>query len=201
MNNSTGGSLTTIASSIQAGTYTINFAVTVDNATSKQLQLSHVYEESDGALNGVANPTEGDLIYGIVSNGSATMRKVAIDDKANFIAPVAVTASWQSAPTDPAEIASLNNQTFTATLTASGQAKLLATNAVTGLANQGSGSVTFTIVYTPAQNETPASWAFNVTTALDNAYVHVEPKHLDATETGTTGGLSVTAISGSIVAA
>lgn len=194
--NAVEGTLSTKASTIAASTYSINFTVKVGGAASKQLELSHVYATSDGNLNGVTSPAAGDLIYGIVSNEVATMRKVAAGNKDNFIAPVTVEAEWVTAPTDPAEIASINGKTFTATFTATAQAYLLDKNDVTGLTQSATGSVEFTIAYVSATS----SWTFTAGT-YTNAFVHVEPSDLSSAENGTEGSLTVTSISGVIVAA
>jgi len=174
------GNLTTTASSINAGEYTINFTVT---PTDSQLELSHVAAEAgtDGAGASVA---VGDLIYGVISHGAATTRKCATSS--NFISAYTISASWASAPSDPQDIAYLGGKTLTINLGVTGQAKLLATNGVTGLVNATSGTA---VVHIAAN-----TLALSVDT-LSNPYVHIEPSSLTESETGTVGAVTVVAAS------
>ena len=83
----TGGSLETTTSTISAGQYVINFVIApVDD----ELELSHVASAAgtDGAGASIA---VGDLVYGVVSNGTATTRKCTA--VTNFITSYSVTAS------------------------------------------------------------------------------------------------------------
>lgn len=180
------GSLSTTTSSIQAGEYVVDFTIT---PAANTLQLSHV-ATSNEATNGVsgidaADLTAGDLIFGVVSNGKATMRKCA--DSTNFITSYSVSAEWHAAPTDPADIAYLNGKKFTVAIGVDGQAKLLGSNGVSGQSNQTSGSVQFTISYSDS------TWTFTAGTS-SNAYVHIEPQRMDDTaESNTTGAVTIAA--------
>ena len=168
----------------------MNFTVSVNDS---QLQLSHVVtaaEESSG-LNGIASVEEGDLVYGVISNGVANMRKVTAAD--DFIATITVSAAWDSAPENEADIAYLNGKKFTATFTATAQAYLLeANNAFAGVENVATGTVQFTIGY-DGEADPGEEWTFTAGT-YTNRYVHIEPTSVSATETGTTGSLAVTSI-------
>ncbi len=159
------GNLISTASSINAGTYTVNFTVT---PTDSQLELSHVATgaEASSGLAGIAAASlnEGDLVYGIISNGAATMRKCATSS--NFISGYTIAASWASAPTDPADVAYLGGKSFTINLGVTGQAKLLASNGVTGLVNATSATA---VVHIAA-----STLALTVDT-YSHAYVHIEP--------------------------
>ena len=177
----TGGSLETTTSTISAGQYVINFVIApVDD----ELELSHVATAAgtDGAGATIA---VGDLIYGVVSNGTATTRKCAA--VTNFITSYSVEASWASDPTDPADIAYLNGKRFTVATGVSGQAKLLASSAVTGLSNLTEGSVTFDITYSAG------TWTFTAA-SYTNQYVHIEPQRMDDTaESSTVGAVTIDA--------
>ena len=175
------GNLTSTASSIDAGTYTINFTVT---PTDSELELSHVANgtEASSGLSGIAAASlnEGDLVYGIISNGTATMRKCATSS--NFISGFSISASWASAPTDPADVAYLGGKSFTINLGVTGNAKLVATNGVTGLVNATSATATVHIA--------ASTLALTVDT-ISHPYVHIEPTSLSASETGTVGAVTV----------
>lgn len=182
--NAATGNLTSTTSTINAGEYSINFTVT---PTASQLQLSHVVEaaEASAGLNGVTSPAAGDLIYGVISNGTATMRKCG--GATGFISAYSISASWVSTPTDPADVAYLGGKSFTINLTVGGNAKFLSSNNVTGLTNQTTATA---VVHIAA-----STLALTVDT-LSQEYVHIEPASLSAAESGTAGSISVTAASG-----
>lgn len=175
------GNLTSTASSIDAGDYTINFTVT---PTDSELELSHVATgaEASSGVSGIAAASlnEGDLIYGVISNGTATMRKCATSS--NFVSGYTITASWASAPTDPADIAYLGGKSFTINLSVGGNAKFLASNGVTGLVNATSATAVVSIA--------SSTLALSVG-SYSHEYVHIEPTSLSASESGTSGSVSV----------
>ena len=180
--NTATGDLTTTQSTINAGTYSINFTV---SPADSELELSHVVTEAgtDGAGTAVA---VGDLVYGAISNGTATTRKVTA--AGNFITNFTISASWASTPTEPADVAYLGEKKFTINLTATGQAKFLtAGNAVSG---QGNATAATAVVHIAA-----STLALTVNT-ISYEYIHIEPAQLNASESGTTGAVNVTAASG-----
>ena len=148
------------------------------------MQLSHVVSgaEASAGLNGVTSPAEGDLVYGVISNGTATMRKCG--SAAGFITAYTISATWASAPSDPADVAYLGGKSFTINLSVTGNAKLLANNNVTGQENQTTATA---VVHIAA-----STLALTVDT-ISNPYVHIEPTSLSATETGTAGAVVVDA--------
>ncbi len=172
------GNLTSTASSITAGTYTINFTVTPADS---ELELSHVATEAgtDGAGTAVAS---GDLIFGVVSNGTVNTRKCATSS--NFISGYTIAPSWDVVPSDPADVAYLGGKSFTINLGVTGQAKLLATNGITGLVNATAGTA---IVHIAA-----STLALSVD-SVSHPYVHIEPSNLSGSETGTVGAVTVVA--------
>ena len=192
--SSTTGNLTTKGSTLDVRNYQINFGVSLNKS---QLELSHVADEDEGTADEVGGATvaslsEGDLVYGGIYDGDVQVKKVASDDKGNFITTYTITASWQSAPTDPAEIAYFNGATFTATITATAQAFFCA-NAISGLTNSETATCTVTISYDA--NAVGEKWSF-VASAYSPAGIHVEPTDVDDEETGTTGSIAVTAVAG-----
>lgn len=173
------GNLTTTESSIDAGTYTVNFTVTPADS---ELELSHVVTAAgtDGAGVSIA---VGDLIYGVISNGTATTRKCATSS--NFISGYTIAASWATTPSDPADVAYLSGKSFTINLGVTGQAKLLASNGVTGLVNATSATAVVHIA---------ANMGLSVDT-VTHPYVHIEPSSLTEAEEDTVGAVTVTAAS------
>ena len=175
------GNLTTTASSIDAGTYTINFTVTPGDS---ELELSHVVTSADvsGGLNGIASPTAGKLVYGVISNGTATMREVTTLP-GNFATNFSIGASWASTPTDPADVAYLGGKSFTINLSVTGNAHFLgAGTATTGQSNVDSATA---IVHIAAST---------LALTVDNIslqYVHIEPTSISASENGTVGAIVV----------
>ena len=177
--NTATGNLTTASSSVVANSYSVNFTVT---PTDSELELSHVVTaaEASAGLNGVVSPTAGDLIYGIITGGVATMRKCA--SASNFISAYTISASWASAPTDAADIAYLGGKSFTINLSVTGNAKLLANNNVTGLTNQTTATA---VVHIAA-----STLALTVDT-ISQPYVHIEPTSLSEAESDTVGAVVV----------
>lgn len=163
--------------------------------TKSQLELSHVANSTEAGADAVggasvASLSEGDLVYGGMYDGNVQVKKVASENKANYITTYTVTASWQSAPTDPSEIAFFNGATFNATVTATAQASFCA-NDVSGLTNSETATVSFTITYDA--NAVGEKWTFTAGT-YSPAGIHVEPTDVDDEETGTTGSVAVTAV-------
>jgi|GEM_PF-2312206 len=174
------GNLTSTASSISAGTFTVNFTVTPADS---ELELSHVATaaEASSGLAGIATVAEGDLVYGVINNGAATMRKCAA--ASNFISSYSITAAWATTPSDPADVAYLGNKKFTITLGVTGNAKFLTEDDdLTGQSNRTSATAVVHIA---------ANMGLTVDT-IDYAYVHIEPTSISASETGTVGAVTVT---------
>ena len=184
--NTASGNLTTTKSTVSAGTYSINFTVT---PAKTQLELSHVAssDEASSGVNGIAAASlnAGDLIFGAISNGTATMRKC--EAATNFITSYSITASWASTPTEPADVAYLGGKSFTINLSVTGKANLLANDDLTGQSN----ATTATAVVHIAAS----TLALTVDT-ISKPYVHIEPTSLSAAEDGTVGAVVVDAASG-----
>ena len=108
------------------------------------------------------------------------MRKCAA--ATDFISAYSITASWASAPTDPADVAYLGGKKFSITLGVTGNAKLLASNAVTGQSNDTAATA---VVHIAAD-----TLALTVNT-ISKGFVHIEPTSLSESETGTVGAVTV----------
>lgn len=180
----TTGDLSAAGSTIAAGSYTINLGVSLAKST---LELSHVVttQEASSGLNGVTAPAAGELVYGVINQGVANMAKVETANLANYVTTYSVSASWETAPTNPADMEYFKNKTFTVDIGVEGNAKLLANSSVTGNENKTSDTVTFTITYEDS------AWKFTPT-ALNYGYVHIEPTSISENESNTTGKVKIT---------
>ena len=160
LGNGGSGSLTTEASTLEAINHSIDFTIDLADDDDK-LELSHVVTaaEADAGLGGIsaASLTTGDLVYGGLYKGAVKLKKA--EATTNLITTYTVSAAWATddAPTDSAEIDAIKNKYFTATLTATNQAKFVA-NAVSGLTNATTATVVFQITYSAGV------WTFTAST-------------------------------------
>lgn len=182
------GALSTVASQLDVQNYTVNFDIV---PTTASIQLSHVVtaaEASAGLANlNAASLTAGDLVYGGVYNSAVKLAKA--ESTTGLITTYTVSASWASAPTDPAEIEYIKGKHFTATMTAGDNAEFVA-NAVSGLTPSATATVVFTITYSAG------TWTFTPA-APSIVGIHVEPANVSTTtlDDGTVGSVSVTEVS------
>ena len=186
--NTATGNLTVTSTTINLDAVSVDFTVTPADA---ELELSHVATSAEASI-GLGNLAasaldQGDLVIGAISNGAATMRKATA--VTNLISSYSITASWHGGtPTDPATVAYLKNKKFTINLSVTGQAKLLAASAVTGLTNATAGTAVVHIANADGLGLTVDT--------LSHGYVHIEPVNLDATESSTVGAIVVDAAEG-----
>lgn len=181
--NTASGNIGSTTSTITAGVYSVNFNVAPAVAN---LELTHVVTsaEASAGLNGAGTLTAGDMVYGVISNGTATMRKITGTLGTNYVTTLNITATWASAPTDPADVAYLKGKKFSISLTSSGHAHFL--NGGTASSGQSNAEAATAVVHIDN--------SLNLTVdTISPAYVHIEPESLSATETGTGGSVAVTA--------
>ena len=162
----------------------MNFTVT---PASSELQLSHVADSTEGtndAVGGasVADLNAGDLVYGGVHAGSVQVIKCP--SATGFITAYTITASWDSNPTDSADIAALGGKSFTINISVTGKANLLANNNVTGQTNYTTATATVHIA---------ANTLALTVDSYTRGYVHIEPNSLTSTESDTVGAVVVDA--------
>ena len=188
------GALTTIASTLDVQNYTVDFDIVLDNS---ELELSHVAtaDEASAGLGGIAaaNLNAGDLVYGGVYNGAVKLKKATATT--NLITTYTVSASWNSAPTDPAEIEYLDGKYFTATMSVGESNARFVGVATSSLTNSTTATIVFQIGYDDAADP-GQEWSFTPGTASILG-IHVEPTNVNTTslDEGTAGSVTVSAVS------
>ena len=113
------------------------------------------------------------------------MRKCAA--ATNFISAYSIAASWASTPTDPADVGYLGGKKFTINLSVTGNAKLLASNGVTGQTNYTDATAVVHIA---------ASTLSLTVDTISRGYVHIEPTSISESESDTVGAVVVDSANG-----